>query len=172
MFMRSPLYRHQACQLSGASDRGRSLKRMARKIQICALILGALIFGATRIDIYTAHDVPVALFPLLGIVYWTPSLSETLLVVSSLGYHAGILFLLLLWWRGGNSKLWTALAIAGFLVEAVFVFYMSIGSGYQNREAFIGTLFALSLLIPSLLVIANRSEQDSGEQPATRSDST
>jgi hypothetical protein len=133
---------------------------MARKIQIVAVVVGVIIFGVTRIDVYTAHDVPVALFPLLASVHWTPSLSESILLISSFGYHAGIIFLVILWRSRGISRKWTALAITGFLVEAAFVFYMSIGSGYQNHEALIGTILAVSIVIPSLLVVASRSEHD------------
>lgn len=138
---------------------------MARKLQLAAVLLGVIVFGFTRIDVYTIHDAQVALFPIQSIVYWSPSFDATLLLLGSFGYHLGIISLIARLRSHNFPKFWVTAAILSFLSEAVFVFYMIIGSGYQNHEAYVGTLLALALLIPSLIALETRSQQAVDRKP-------
>jgi hypothetical protein len=133
--------------------------------------IGVLILGLTRFDVYVAHDMPNFLSPLLVLSRRPSSIEDFLCIIGSLSFYITFTFLLCSWLLARFRRQLIFGSIVSAASSVCFLIYIAKTSGYKNSETYFGAVTAFSILIPSLIVMAAKSEQDGGGQPATRPES-
>jgi hypothetical protein len=143
---------------------------MKNAINTIMIVIGMLILGAIRVDIYVAHGFPNAILTIIlaRIIDSYESLQAFLVTIWTLSYYYAIVFLLLAWRLPRFRALFGYLAIISASASACYMLWLASGSGYSNEETYIGSAVSLVVLIPNLLYMtikrANKALQAIGDK--------
>ncbi len=127
-------------------------------INIILIVIGILILGAIRVDVYIAHGFPYAMLSIMLLSIMVPweSIGEALLTVWMLSFYFTIVFLIFAWRSPRYRALFGCLAMLSACASACFMLWMASGSGYTNRETYITSTVAMVVLMPNLLFMTIR----------------